>query len=256
MSWLDGGYTAHERTDHRAPFGAVSAPSIAGRRPRPVGDGVVGVTKRTRTRWIIPVGVTACYVLFALGVHLRMLDAVDLAVRGVYGPVEVWGPLETRADLVVKGLQPAHLALPLLLVVTVLSLLRRSLRPVAVMGVVGGLAIFVTLGSKWAMAHSEGSPMPVAHGSFPSGHTVSVIVAFGLAVLLLRPGTHWGWLLPALMGSLMGWAIVVAAVHPATDVLGAGLLGLAVLGSARAAGLGQWASKDLRRGPHDEHGGV
>jgi membrane-associated phospholipid phosphatase len=229
---------------------------VAGRRPRPAGDGVVAVTKRGRSRWIIPVAITACYALFALGVHLRMLDPIDLAVRGVYGPVEVWGPLETRADLVVKGLQPAHLAVPLLLIVAVVSLRRRSLRPVALTGVVGGLAIFATLGSKWVMAHAEGNPMPVAHGSFPSGHTVSIIVAFGLAMLLIWPGTHWGWLLPALMGSLMGWAIVVAAVHPATDVLGAGLLGIAVLGSARAAGLGQWASKHQAQRPDDEHGGV
>ena len=39
------------------------------------------------TRWIIPVGVVACYALFTLAVHLRMLDALDLAVRGVYRPV-------------------------------------------------------------------------------------------------------------------------------------------------------------------------
>jgi membrane-associated phospholipid phosphatase len=246
MSRLDGGYTAHERTDHRASFeggGAISAPAVANRRARPAGDDIVGMTRRRRTQWIIPVAVTACYALFALGVHLRMLDSLDLAVRSATHVGEVWGPMQIRAAHVVRGLSPAHLAVPLLLIVLVVSLLRRSLRPLAVMAVVGGLSIFVTLGTKWVMAHSEGNQLPVAHGSFPSGHTVSVIVAFGLAVLLLRPGTRWGWLLPAFIGSLMGWAIVVAAVHPATDVLGAGLLGIAVLGSARAAGLGQWASR-------------
>jgi membrane-associated phospholipid phosphatase len=246
MSWLNGGYTAHEPTDHRASFdegGPVSAPTVASRRPRPAGDGVLGVTKRRRTQWIIPVGVAACYALLTLAVHLRWLDPLDIAVRSATHAGEVWGPRQIRAAHVVRALQPAHLAVPLLLIIAVVSLLRRSLRPLAVMAVVGGLAIFVTLGTKWVMAHSEGNQMPVAHGSFPSGHTVSVIVAFGLAVLLLRPGTYWGWLLPAFMGSLMGWAIVVAVVHPATDVMGAGLLGIAVLGSARAAGLGQWASK-------------
>jgi len=258
MSRLDGGYTAHERTDHRASFdrgGAVSGLSVARRRTRPAGDGVVGVTKRARTRWIIPVGVIACYALFALAVHLRMLDAVDIAVRGVYGPVEVWGPLETRADLVVKGLQPTHLALPLLLVVAVLSVLRRSLRPFAVMAVVGVPVAIVTLGTKWVMAHTRDTT-PVDHGSFPSGHAVSVIVVFGLVVLLLRPGTRWGWMLPALMGCLMGWALVVAAVHPATDVVGAVLLAVGALGCARAAGLGQWASDPRRSRPDDDPGGV
>jgi undecaprenyl-diphosphatase len=90
--------------------------------------------------------------------------------------------------------------------------------------------------------------LPVAHGSFPSGHTVGVIVAFGLAVLLVLPGTRWGWTVPAVMGCLMGWALVVVAKHPATDVIGAGLLAAAVLAAACAIGLGQWASDRHRRG--------
>jgi membrane-associated phospholipid phosphatase len=245
MSRLDGGYTAHERTDHRASFdrgGAVSGASVARRRTRPAGDGVVGVTKRARTRWIIPVGVIACYALFALGVHLRMLDALDMAVRSASRPGDVWGPLQIRAAQVVHGLQPARLALPLLLLVAVLSLFRRSLRPLAVMAVVGVPVAIVTLGTKYVMAHSDPSTTPVGHGSFPSGHMVSIIIVFGLVVLLLRPRTRWGWMLPAVVGSLMGCALVLAAVHPATDVMGAGLLAVAALASARAAGLGQWAS--------------
>jgi hypothetical protein len=110
-----------------------------------------------------------CYGLSTLAVHLGMLDSLDIAVRGVYGPVEVRGPVETRAELVVKGLQPTHLAVPLLLVVAVVSLLRRSLRPFAVLVVVGGLVIFVTLGTKWVMARTEANSMPVGHGSSPPG---------------------------------------------------------------------------------------
>jgi undecaprenyl-diphosphatase len=207
-----------------------------------VGDGVVMVTRRSRAKWIIPVGVSACYALLTLAVHLRMLDSLDIAVRSMTHAGEVWGPPQIRAARVVHGLQPSHVALPLLLVVAVVSLLRRSLRPFAVMAIVGGPVIILTLGTKYVMAHLDPGIMPVGHGSFPSGHAVSVIVVFGLVVLLLRPGTRWGWMLPAVMGCLMGWALVVAAVHPATDVLGAGLLAIAALGSARAAGLGQWAS--------------
>jgi membrane-associated phospholipid phosphatase len=244
MSRLDGGYTAHERTDHRASFDggrAISAPSVAGRRSRPAGDGTTGMSRRRGARWIIAIGVATCYGLLALAVHLRMLDSLDIAVRGATHAGEVGGTMRLRANHLVRALSPDHLAVPLLLIGAVACLLRRSLRPFAVMAVVGGLAIFVTLGTKWVMAHTEGNQWPIAHGSFPSGHAVSVIVAFGLAVLLLWPGTRWAWLLPAFMGLLMGGAIVVAAVHPATDVLGAGLLGIAVLGSASAAGLGQWA---------------
>ena len=49
------------------------------------------------------------------------------------------------------------------------------------LAVVGVLVAIATFGTKWVMAHAEGNPLPVAHGSFPSGHTVSVIVGVGLA---------------------------------------------------------------------------
>jgi len=220
MILFNGGYTAQERT----------------------AAGIVSMNRRGRTKWIIPVAVAACYVLFTLAVHLRMLDFLDLAVRSAAHAGHVWGPVQIRAARIVHGLQPPHLVVPLVLVVVVLSLVRRSLRPLAVMAVVGGLVITVTLGTKWVMAHTETTATPVAHGSFPSGHAVSIIIVFGIVVLLLRPGTRWGWMLPAVMGCLMAWALIVASVHPATDVVGAILLAVAALGAAKAAGLGQWAS--------------
>jgi membrane-associated phospholipid phosphatase len=236
MSWIDGGCMAQERAGHRPPS------------DRSAGDGIVGVNKRSRrTKWIIPLAVAACYALFALAVHLRMLDALDLAVRRVTRAGEVWGPVQIRAARVVRELQPTHLVLPLLAVVAALSLLRRSLRPLVMAAVVGVPVAIVTLGTKWVMAHTQTDEWPVGHGSFPSGHMVSVIMVFGLVVLLSRPRTLWGWMLPALLGCLMGWALVVAAVHPATDVIGAVLLAVAALTGARAASLGQWASDRQRR---------
>src|SRR5262249_50321067 len=155
-------------------------------------------------------------------------------VRSVLHTGEVWGPAQIRAARLVHGLQPAHLVAPLVLVVAVLCLVRRSLRPLAVMAVVGGLVVIVTVGTKWIRAHTETNAAPVAHGSFPSGHAVTIIVVFGIVVLLLWPRTRWGWMLPAVMGCLMGWALVVAWVHPATDVVGAILLAVAALGAAKA----------------------
>ncbi|MGH8836528.1 MAG: phosphatase PAP2 family protein [Actinomycetes bacterium] len=236
MTWIDGGYPAREQADHR-PSSDRDGVVPEGRSPAAGGA----------TRWIIPVGVAAGYALLTLAVHLRLLDALDLAIRDVYRPGNVWGPLQIRADRFIKWLQPEHLAVPLLLLVAGLSLLRRSLRPVVVLAAVGVPVAIATLGTKWIMAHSEGNPLPVGHGSFPSGHTVSVIFAFGLALLLLRPDTRWGWIIPAAMGCLMGWALVVVVMHPATDVIGACLLAAAVLASARAIGLGQWASDRQRR---------
>jgi undecaprenyl-diphosphatase len=198
-------------------------------------------------RWLFP-GITfVAYVLFAVAVHLRLLDDLDVAVRQAVGRSDVWGPTQVRAARVVSALRPTHVALPLLVVVTGLSILRRSLRPFVVSAIVGVLVVLVTLASKWAMAHADPGTVPVGHGSFPSGHTVSAVTAIGLAVLLCRPGTRWGWVLPASMGLVVGSAIVLAWVHPATDVIGAGLLAAAALAGATAARLDEWASGSHRR---------
>lgn len=197
------------------------------------------------TKWVLPLGAAACYVLLALAVHLRLSDALDVAVRNASRPDEMWGPAQIRAARVVDLLRPAHLAWVLVAVVGVLSLLRHSLRPLGVTVVVGLPVAVVTLGSKWIMAHSESDASPIGHGSFPSGHAVSVIIVFGLLVMLARPITRWGWLVPALMGLLMGSALVLSQIHPVTDVIGAALLAVAALTGASAAGLGSWAANEL-----------
>jgi membrane-associated phospholipid phosphatase len=196
---------------------------------------------------MVPLGLTASYVVFTVAVHLRLLDHLDVALRHVARPGDVWGPAQIRAARLVNALQPSHLALLLGLVVTALSLRRRSLRPLVVMAVIGLPVVIVTLGTKWAMAHLDPRTVPVGHGSYPSGHAVFTVTAFGVAVLLLVPGSWWGWLLPAAMGCVMGVALVLAQVHPVTDVIGAGLLAAAALTGAAAARLGQWAFSSQRR---------
>jgi membrane-associated phospholipid phosphatase len=100
----------------------------------------------------------------------------------------------------------------------------------------------VTLATKWVMAHSDTSMSPLAHGSFPSGHTVTAVIVVGLVVLLVRPNPRWCWLLPGVAGCVVGTALIVASIHPVTDVIGAGLLAAAALTGASAARLGDWAT--------------
>jgi membrane-associated phospholipid phosphatase len=197
---------------------------------------------RSRRRWLVPSVLFVAYALFAAAVHLRLLDGLDLAVRHSAHDGAVWGPTQVRAAGVVDALDPTHVALWLLLFVAATSALRRSLRPFLLMILVALPVVVVTLGSKWVMAHWDPGTVPVGHGSFPSGHAASTLMAFGVVVLLVRPGTRWGWSLPAVMGGAMGVALILAWVHPATDVIGAGLLVAAVLAWAAAARLGQWAN--------------
>jgi membrane-associated phospholipid phosphatase len=210
----------------------------------------VEVNRHGRAKRIIAFGVAACYALFTLAVHMRLLDSFDLAVRRASHVGETWGPVQTRAARIVHWLQPGHVALALLVFVSVWSLVRRSLRPFSLVVIVAVPAVIMTLGTKYVTAHWDPGTTPVGHG-FPSGHTVSVIIVFGLILLLVRPHTCWGWILPTLMGCLMGWALVLAWVHPATDLIGAGLLAAAVLIGASAMGLGEWAS-DRRVGASDD----
>ena len=237
-------YRAHEGDDPQSGAAPASTDPIVSS----TGEVLPVAPRRGRNPWIVPCGLAATYVLFLVAVHLRLLDNLDVSVNHAASPGGVWGPKQIRAARVVRALQPTHLAVPLLLVVAAFSLLRRSLRPLGSMLVVGVPVVVATLGSKWAMAHWDPTPGPVAHGSFPSGHMVSAVTAVGVLVLLLRPGTRWGWMLPAAMGCVMGSALVLAWVHPVSDVLGAGLLAAAALTAATAARLGQWANGSPRRG--------
>jgi membrane-associated phospholipid phosphatase len=192
-------------------------------------------------RWFVPAGIAACYVGFAVAVHLRTLDGLDIAVRRASYPGDHWGSLQLDAARFARALRPSHLLPLLLVVVAIVSALRRSLRPVAVLVVVGLPVVAATAATKWLMRRTDPGIYPVGHGSFPSGHTVVAAAAFGLVVLLIRPRTRWGWLVPAGTGAAMGSALLIAPTHPVTDVIGAGLLVAAALTGATAAGLGRWA---------------
>lgn len=245
MTSSNGGFRAPREGPNRGPAVRRGSGSPTAADCRSADDGIVALNGRGGTEWIVPLGLAACYLVLAAVVHLRALDFFDLAVDRAARPGGVWGPLQIRATRVADALQPVHVAAALLIVVVALCVPRRSLRPVAVVATVGVPVAIVTLGTKWVMAHSTAATAPIRHGGFPSGHTASVITVFGVLVLVVRPGTRWGWLLPTLMGCLMGSALVLADIHPATDVLGAGLLAAAALTAAQAAGLGQWA--DVRQ---------
>jgi membrane-associated phospholipid phosphatase len=207
----------------------------------------VPIVQRRPQTWTIPISVSVCYLLFALAVHLRVLDSLDLAVRRAIHVGQFWGTIQVRASQVVYHLQPRDLAVALGGFTVVLCAFRRSPRPLAVVLVVGLSAVLLTFGSKWVMAHSDSRTTPVGHGAFPSGHTVTIITVFGLVVILLRTRARWAWILPTAMGLVMGTALLLAWVHSATDVIGAGLLSAAVLAAATAARLGQWARAGRRQ---------
>ena len=90
---------------------------------------------------------------------------------------------ELWADLVINGLRPAVLAALLSLFTLGYSIKRRSLRPVAFIGVACLATVAVTAATKIAVGRLDPhGNVGNDGGSFPSGHTIAVVVCLGLGV--------------------------------------------------------------------------
>ncbi|HVN10642.1 MAG TPA: phosphatase PAP2 family protein [Kineosporiaceae bacterium] len=189
-------------------------------------------------------GAAAGFVLLGLCVRLGLLDGPDRRVFELGRPQDVWGPAQMRSVHVVDGLQPRVVALLLAAFTLVVCLARRSPRPAVLTGSAGLVAAAATVLTKIALARPDPHDSMSSHGgSFPSGHTVGVVVCVGLAVFLLRPGAPWwGVLVSVALGVVMGTALVVEGAHWASDVAGGLLLGVAVLAAVRASGFAKWAA--------------
>jgi undecaprenyl-diphosphatase len=182
-------------------------------------------------------------------VALQAVNGPDRWVRDAARPEGVWGPVQIRAGYVVEGLRPVVVATLLVAITVAVCLTRRTVRPAVLAAATCAIAAAATLGTKFALAR----PDPFAHamddhgGSFPSGHTISVVVCVGLAVRVLWPAAPWwSWLAPAAPAVVIGTALVVEGAHWASDVAGGLLLGVAVLSAAQATGLVAWSARSRR----------
>jgi membrane-associated phospholipid phosphatase len=195
-------------------------------------------------RWWITLGSTGAFIALAVSVHLALLDTFDSVIREWARPQDVWGIVQMRADYVVEGLRPAVIAGLLAAFTVALSVIRRSLRPVILVGGVGLTTVALTVAAKLAVGRldTHGTTANSNGGSFPSGHIIAVVVCLGLVVLMTQPrARRWVWLIPALVGGLMGVCILVQAAHWSTDVVGGGLLAVGVLTAVTASGSDRWS---------------
>jgi membrane-associated phospholipid phosphatase len=195
-------------------------------------DPVTG--RRTSASWVAVGWCSAGFVALAACVALGLADALDRAVLAFARPEDVWGPGQARWGGVVDALRPPVAATALAALAVAVCLARRSLRPALMAVAAGTVATAATLIVKFALARPDPHLTGTGHGgSFPSGHTVAVVVSVGLAVRLLRPRAR-GWASAASLvaGAVMGVGLVVIGAHWATDVLGGMLLGLAVVSAA------------------------
>ncbi|MGH8823077.1 MAG: phosphatase PAP2 family protein [Jiangellaceae bacterium] len=184
-----------------------------------------------------------------MSVHLGLLDTFDSIIREWARPDDVWGTAQLRADYVVEGLRPPVLAGLLAAFTVAFCVIRRSLRPAMFVGGVWLMTAALTVAAKMAVGRPDThGTVDDYGGSFPSGHTISVIVCLGLAVLVAQPRVgRWVWLVPALGGALMGASLLVQAAHWSTDVAGGGLLATGVLAAVSAPGWRRWSQGPLEQ---------
>jgi membrane-associated phospholipid phosphatase len=191
-------------------------------------------------------------------------DGLDRSVFAFARPHDAWDPGQVAWGGVVDALRPTVAAGVLTAVTVLVCLARRTLRPALPVACAGAAAAAATLLVKVVLARPDPHTTGSGHGgSFPSGHTVGVVVCVGLTVHLLRPAAgRWAEVLAALGGGVMGVGLVVVGAHWATDVLGGLLLGLAVVSAVvtvtgrrgRAAGNPSGRDRVLGRPVRDRGG--
>jgi membrane-associated phospholipid phosphatase len=195
---------------------------------------------RDRRAWVplaaAVLGALAFVVLSVL-VALQATQELDTAARDYFRPRDEWGPNQIRAGIVVDGLQPRNIVVLLAGVGIGAAVWQRSWRP-AVYGAsiavaAGGLTLLAKILLERSDPHYQ---MTSLGGSFPSGHTVTVLVSIGGAMLILRERPRWWeWSGVVASGAVMGLSMLVQAAHWFTDVVGGLLLGLTVLAAATMA---------------------
>jgi undecaprenyl-diphosphatase len=163
---------------------------------------------------------------------------VDVAAREYFRPDDVWGDLQIRVDVIVEGLKPVR-AVPLLaLFVLAVSAYRRSWRPAAYAGLVLAVAGVPAAVTKVLLRRTDPHDDLSSIGSFPSGHTLVLLVCLGVALLLVRRHpTPWEWGLVLAADAVMAWALLVQGAHWLTDVIGGALLGVAALAATCGSSL-------------------
>jgi membrane-associated phospholipid phosphatase len=167
-------------------------------------------------------------------VATRATGSLDLWTTAFFRPHDHWGDLQIRVDAIVEGLKPANCAALVALLMAVISVRRRSWRPVVCTGLVGVVGAGLTLGVKVIVRRLDThDQIGGIGGSYPSGHVVGVLVVAGCMALVLRRRPGWlGWAPVALVSMLMAWALLVQTAHWLTDVGGSVLLGVGVLTAA------------------------
>jgi len=188
-------------------------------------------TARSSGELVLPAVSLAALLGLTVLVALGSTQGLDQHVRTLFRPDDQWGDLQIGVDPFIEVFSPV-VCVGLLAVATASTAVwRRSWRPVVCVAPAVVAACLLTLALKLLVGRPDThGVVATLGGSYPSGHVVAVLVAAGCLALLGRSTpTGLTWLLVALAGAVMSWALLVQTAHWFTDVFGGGLVALLVL---------------------------
>lgn len=200
--------------------------------------------------------VGTAFVLLLVAVTTGATETLDRAAADWLRPDDVWGVPQARLAPVMHTFEPRRAYALLVVVTAVVSLLRRSWRPVAFAGLVAAASAGAT-GAVKVLTHRPDPHGDIATtgGSFPSGHVVALLVCLGCCALLCWSRTRWWhWVLVAGPPAAMAATVAYAAAHWVTDVLGGALLAVATLCWAAQLPLRRTPTKQTRASPYPTWG--
>jgi hypothetical protein len=177
----------------------------------------------------------AGFAVLTVIVRFGWLDGMDRRLAQLARPDDVWGNRQQVLGRLVNVFDPGSVSLILAVVLAFAAIRARSLRPVvapAAAGVTGAVLVVLLKGM-------VGRPDPHGGisglGSYPSGHTLTLMLGAGLALLLLWPEPRWWHLvLPVIPGVAMTVGVVITGMHRASDAAGSILLAEALIAAVAA----------------------